>query len=136
LEELDRSEIDYSQDRAQEVFHEKLRLNQILMQDVFDEGEFTEEFADSMIDDLDAGCPYINKSVAMMGVAYVPEFDEEYSSIIGQSRQESIAYGLHLGVAIIMEEEGPVLVHQIQTGQISGVYQPTFKNTIDIFNCF
>ncbi len=136
MENLDIPEIDHSQESAKELFHEKLRLNQILLRDVYDEDEFTDDFANSVIDELDSSCPYINKSVAMMGVAYVPEFNEEYSTIIGQSRQETVSYGLHLGVAIIMEDDGPVLTHQVKTDQINGFQQPTFKNTIDIFNCF
>lgn len=136
MEELDRPEIDSSQDRAQEIFHENLRLNQVQIRDVYDEGEFTKEFADGVIDKLNRLCPYIKKTVALSGVAMVPVFSDDGDEVIDQVWQNAISYGLHRGVIMIMDESGPVLAHQVQTGQHQGVKEPTVRGSFDIYNCF
>lgn len=91
--------------RQQEIFHEKVYLNELLINELDQNGDLTKEIANEIQRDIDENCPYIDKAVLISGRALVSKFDDETQNIIGVEWVDVEHIGIHMGVNIVSEDE-------------------------------
>lgn len=119
----------------QEIFHEKLYISEVAINDLHKKGELTENIAAATRDDLDEACPYMYRPVLISGRALVTEFDEETGNIIGTEWRDVEHTGIHLGVNILtnIEYDKQLILQQVQIGAIKAAPVPTASQTTTLF---
>lgn len=132
--------------RQQEIFHEKVYINEGLVNRLLKDDKLTHEIANEIIDDLDDCCPYYGSPVLISGEALVSVFNDEGTSIVGIEWKEVQHTGQHQGVNIVsVDDERYLILQQVHIGEIHKQPLPTvsqifnlqalFKNDATIVPC-
>ncbi len=124
--------------RQQEIFHEKVHLNELLINDLHKRGELNENITKGVAEDLDDNCPYMYKPVLISGRALVSTFDEGTGNITGMEWMDVEHTGIHLGVNILTNEEFDMqlIVQQVQVDTIQSRPLPTASQITTLFAFF
>lgn len=123
--------------QQQEIFHEKIYLNQLLIDELDAKDEFTNEIAQEISKDLDQCCPYFLQPVLISGRALVPVIDQEQMKIVGEEWSEVAVEGIHEGVDVIeIEEGGYMLAQRAKLGDIFIKHGRTCAGMVGLYGYF